>query len=50
MFLLAMSDDMSVWNLVADGSWIRSKVDESGAPLRDFQDAVMQTITERQGK
>ena len=50
MFLLAMSDDMSVWNLVADGSWIRSKVDESGAPLKDFQDAVMQTITERQGK
>jgi polyphosphate kinase len=50
MFLLAMSDDMSVWNLVADGSWIRSKVDQSGAPLRDFQDAVMQTITERQGK
>ena len=50
MFLLAMSDDMSVWNLVADGSWIRSKIDESGAPLRDFQDAVMQTITERQGK
>jgi polyphosphate kinase len=50
MFLLAMSDDMSVWNLVADGSWIRSNVDESGAPLRDFQDAVMQTITERQGK
>jgi polyphosphate kinase len=50
MFLLSMSDDMSVWNLVADGSWIRSKVDQSGAPLRDFQDAVMQTITERQGK
>jgi polyphosphate kinase len=50
MFLLAMSDDMSVWTLVADGSWIRSNVDESGAPLRDFQDAVMQTITERQGK
>ena len=50
MFLLAMSDDMSVWNLVADGSWIRSKVDESGAPLKDFQDAVMQTISERQGK
>lgn len=50
MFSLAMSDDMSVWSLMADGSWIRSKVDESGAPLRDFQDTVMQTITERQGK
>jgi polyphosphate kinase len=48
MFLLAMAEDMAGWDLDANGIWIRNKLDSSGAPLRDFQDAVMRSISERQ--
>lgn len=48
MFTLAMGSDMSAWDLEADGTWIRSQFDSSGSPLKDFQDTVMLSITERQ--
>jgi polyphosphate kinase len=48
MFTLAMSEDMSGWDLANTGIWVRRKFDSSGEPLGDFQDAVMQSITQRQ--
>lgn len=48
MFDLAMSEEISGWDLNADGMWERKQLDSSGAPLGDFQDAVMGSITQRQ--
>jgi polyphosphate kinase len=48
MFTLAMSEDMAGWDLGGDGNWSRKQFNSSGVPLRDFQDAVMRSITERQ--
>jgi len=48
MFSLAMADDMAGWDLDGNGAWVRKQFDNSGVALRDFQDAVMQSITERQ--
>jgi polyphosphate kinase len=48
MFSLAMADDMAGWDLDPNGVWVRKQFDNSGIALRDFQDAVMQSITERQ--
>jgi polyphosphate kinase len=48
MFSLAMAEDMAGWDLDPNGVWVRKQFDNSGIALRDFQDAVMQSITERQ--
>jgi polyphosphate kinase len=48
MFSLAMAEDMAGWDLAANGVWVRKQFDPSGVALRDFQDAVMQSITDRQ--
>jgi hypothetical protein len=39
---------MAGWDLGGDGNWSRKQFDSSGIALRDFQDAVMRSITERQ--
>ena len=49
MFSLAMENDMSGWDLDATGTWLRKQLDSSGEKLGDFQDAVMASITKRQG-
>jgi polyphosphate kinase len=49
MFSLAMENDMSGWDLDATGTWVRKQLDSSGEKLGDFQDAVMASITKRQG-
>jgi polyphosphate kinase len=49
MFSLAMENDMSGWDLDATGTWVRKQLDSSGKELGDFQDAVMASITKRQG-
>jgi hypothetical protein len=43
-----MAEDMAGWDLAANGVWGRKQFDNSGVALRDFQDAVMQSITDRQ--
>ena len=48
MFTLAMSEEISGWDLDATGVWVRIQFDASGAPLQDFQDEVMRSITQRQ--
>jgi polyphosphate kinase len=48
MFTLAMSENMSGWDLDATGVWVRQQFDASGASLQDFQDEVMRSITQRQ--
>jgi polyphosphate kinase len=48
MFSLAMAEDMAGWDLDAHGAWVRKQFDHSGIALRDFQDAVMRSITDRQ--
>jgi polyphosphate kinase len=48
MFSLAMAEDMAGWDLDANGVWVRKQFDTSGVALRDFQDAVMRSITDRQ--
>jgi polyphosphate kinase len=48
MFSLAMGEDMSGWSLEASGAWVRHQFDDSGVALRDFQDAVMSSISNRQ--
>jgi polyphosphate kinase len=48
MFSLAMAEDMAGWDLAANGVWVRKQFDPSGVAIRDFQDTVMQSITDRQ--
>ncbi|WP_336658984.1 RNA degradosome polyphosphate kinase [Leucobacter sp. USHLN153] len=45
-FDFAFSDDVSSWRMLPDGSWHRSVVNESGEPLPDLQDLVMNDRTE----
>jgi polyphosphate kinase len=47
MFDLAMSADTSSWHLESNGEWTRVSVDDSGTPLRDLQNVLMQTISSR---
>jgi polyphosphate kinase len=47
MFDLAMSEDTSSWHLESNGEWTRVSVDESGEPLQDLQNVLMQTISSR---
>jgi polyphosphate kinase len=47
LFDQAMDDDTSSWSLESDGTWIRHSVDESGQPLEDLQNRLMQQISHR---
>jgi polyphosphate kinase len=46
MFELAMSEQVSSWALEPSGNWRRSQFDSEGNTLRDFQDAMMSSISE----
>jgi polyphosphate kinase len=45
MFELAMSDQVASWRLESSGNWLRSQFDEDGNKLSDFQDTIMQSIS-----
>ncbi|MFZ4842662.1 RNA degradosome polyphosphate kinase [Mycetocola saprophilus] len=47
LFDLAMDDQTGAWDLQADGEWIRHAFDDTGAPLDDLQDKLLQQITHR---
>jgi polyphosphate kinase len=44
---LAMDDQTASWWLTADGTWIRHHRDPSGAPLRDLQQHLIQSLRGR---
>jgi len=46
MFDLALSDQVSAWTLESDGSWTRKQFDEDGNALVDFQNSIMQSISD----
>jgi polyphosphate kinase len=50
MFELAMSEQVASWALEPSGNWRRSQFDSEGNALRDFQDAMMSSISEPRGK
>jgi polyphosphate kinase len=50
MFELAMSDLVASWRLESSGSWLRSQFDGEGNKLSDFQDTIMQSISNPRGK
>jgi polyphosphate kinase len=50
MFELAMSEHVASWALEPSGNWRRSQFDSEGNALRDFQDAMMSSISEPRGK
>jgi polyphosphate kinase len=50
MFELAMSEQVAAWALEPSGNWRRSQFDSEGNALRDFQDAMMSSISEPRGK
>ena len=50
MFELAMSEQVSSWNLESSGNWVRSQFDSEGNTLSDFQDTIMKSISEPRGK
>jgi polyphosphate kinase len=50
MFELAMSDLVASWRLESSGSWLRSQFDGEGKKLSDFQDTIMQSISNPRGK
>jgi polyphosphate kinase len=43
----AMDDRTSSWALESDGTWVRHSVDETGQPLDDLQNRLMQQISHR---
>jgi polyphosphate kinase len=49
MFELAMSDQVSAWRLDSSGNWLRSAFDDEGNKLSDYQDTIMQSITNPRG-
>jgi len=49
LFDLAMSDQISSWKLNSEGQWKRTQLDEDGNQLRDFQDVMMQAISDKRG-
>jgi polyphosphate kinase len=49
LFDLAMSDQISSWKLNSEGQWQRTQFDEDGNQLRDFQDVIMQAISDKRG-
>jgi polyphosphate kinase len=50
MFELAMSDLVASWRLESSGSWLRIQFDGEGNKLSDFQDTIMQSISNPRGK
>jgi polyphosphate kinase len=50
MFELAMSEQVSAWVLEQNGNWRRTQFDSEGNALRDFQDAMMLSISEPRSK
>ena len=46
MFELAMSKQIAAWDLESSGTWVRSKLDDEGNALKDFQDTIMQSIAD----
>ena len=50
MFELAMSDQVASWRLESNGSWLRSQFNDEGNKLSDFQDTIMQSISNPRGK
>jgi polyphosphate kinase len=50
MFELAMSEQVSAWALEQNGNWRRTQVDSEGNALRDFQDAMLLSISEPRSK
>ncbi|MBT5848072.1 MAG: RNA degradosome polyphosphate kinase, partial [Micrococcales bacterium] len=41
LFVLAMSNQVSVWELESSGNWRRDAKDADGQPLLDMQDEIM---------
>ena len=50
MFELAMSEQVSAWALEQNGNWRRTQFDSEGNALRDFQDAMLLSISEPRSK
>ena len=50
MFELAMSEQVSAWVLEQNGNWRRTQFDSEGNALRDFQDAMLLSISEPRSK
>lgn len=50
MFELAMSEQIAAWQLESDGNWLRKQFDEEGNKLNDFQDTIMQAVSEQRAK
>jgi polyphosphate kinase len=44
---LAMDDQTASWWLTADGTWLRHHRDPAGAPLRDLQQHLIQSLRGR---
>jgi polyphosphate kinase len=49
LFDLAMSEQVSCWVLNSDGNWLRRQFDDEGNKLSDFQNSIMQAITQKRG-
>ncbi|WP_350349284.1 RNA degradosome polyphosphate kinase [Agromyces sp. G08B096] len=47
LFDQALDERTSSWHLEGDGTWTRHSVDESGHPLDDLQNRLMQQIAQR---
>ena len=50
MFELAMSKQVASWQLESSGNWLRSQFDSEGTKLSDFQDTMMNSITNPRSK
>jgi polyphosphate kinase len=50
MFELAMSKQVASWQLESSGNWLRSQLDSEGTKLSDFQDTMMNSITNPRSK
>ena len=49
MFELAMSEQIASWTLESSGNWKRNQFDDEGNKLNDFQDTIMQSVSEPRG-
>ena len=50
MFELAMSKQVASWQLESSGNWLRSQFDSEGTKMSDFQDTMMNSITNPRSK